>query len=147
MAGTPSSVRFDSRVLERLSRYRGAHPELTLSSAANRFVDEGLRSDEHPLVMFRDGAAGRRARLVGGPDVWEVISAVLSARRANPGSSAAEVVEIVEETSGVPAPNVRAAVAYWADYPEEIDDFIARAEATAETAERRWNREQNLLGA
>lgn len=147
MAATPSSIRFDARVLERLSRYRGAHPELTLSSAANRLVDEGLRSDEHPLVMFRDGAAGRRARLAGGPDVWEVISAVLSARRANPDSSAAEVVEIVEETSGVPAAIVRAAVAYWADYPEEIDDIIARAEAIAEAAERRWNREQNLLGA
>lgn len=107
-------------MLERLRRYRRSHPEITLSSAANRFVDEGLRSEEHPLVIFRDGAAGRRARLAGGPDVWEVISAVLSARRANPGSSPADVVEIVEETSSVPAPFVRAAVAYWADYNAPI---------------------------
>lgn len=65
----------------------------------------------------------------------------------NPECSAAQVVEIVEQTSGVPAPIVRAAVAYWADYTDEIDDFIARAEAAAEAAERRWSREQNLLGA
>ena len=33
--------------------------------------------DEHPLVRFVDGPAGRRARLVGtGKDVWEVVSVV-----------------------------------------------------------------------
>jgi len=32
--------------------------------------------DEHPLVRFAEGPAGRRARLVGtGKDVWEVIAA------------------------------------------------------------------------
>jgi hypothetical protein len=30
--------------------------------------------DEHPLVRFADGPAGRRARLIGGPDVWEVVA-------------------------------------------------------------------------
>jgi hypothetical protein len=32
-----------------------------------------LRRDEHPLITFRDGAAGRRAAVVGGPDVWEIV--------------------------------------------------------------------------
>ena len=44
---------------------------------AQRYVEEGLRMDEHPLVRFAEGPAGRRARLVGtGSDVWEVIAAV-----------------------------------------------------------------------
>jgi hypothetical protein len=28
---------------------------------------------EHPLITFRDGPAGRRAAVVGGPDVWEIV--------------------------------------------------------------------------
>src|SRR5258705_4510767 len=36
-------------------------------------IYEGLRARRHPLVGFRDGASGRRAALVGGPDVWEII--------------------------------------------------------------------------
>jgi hypothetical protein len=33
--------------------------------------------DEHPLIRFADGPAGRRARLLGtGKDVWEVIAVV-----------------------------------------------------------------------
>lgn len=142
----PSSIRFDPHVLGRLNRYLRAHPDLTLSSAGNRFVDEGLRSEEHPLVYFRDGPAGRRARLVGGPDVWQVIGAVLSARRADPSESSEEVINTVSETSGAPAQLVHAAIAYWADYSEEIDNFLASAAAEAVVVERRWEREQTILG-
>ena len=60
---TPSSIRFDPEVLRRLNAYVNAHPGTTLSSAGNRLIDEALRSQEHPLVVFRDGPAGRRARL------------------------------------------------------------------------------------
>jgi hypothetical protein len=41
--------------------------------------------DEHPLVRFADGPAGRRARLTGtGKDIWEVIAVV----RDNDGDAA-----------------------------------------------------------
>ena len=66
---SPSSIRFEPDVLRRLNAYVAAHPGTTLSSAGNRLVDEALRSHDHPSVIFRDGPAGRRARLVGGPDV------------------------------------------------------------------------------
>ena len=29
---------------------------------------------EFPAVTFHDGVSGRRARLRGGPDVWEIVS-------------------------------------------------------------------------
>lgn len=142
---TPSSIRFEPDVLRRLNGYVSAHPGTTLSSAGNRLVDEALRSHEHPLVIFRDGPAGRRARLVGGPDVWEIVRAVQSARRAEPGSSGNEVVEVVAETSGVPESLVRAAIAYWADYPTEVDGLVARADEEEVQARQRWEREQGLL--
>jgi len=138
--------RFEPRVLERLTAFVAAHREMSLSSASNRLVDEALRMHEHPLITFKDGPAGRRARLVGGPDVWEVIGAVRSVRESDPALTGDEVLEVVAETSGVPMPFLRAALAYWGDYPEEVDAFIDRARAEAAQARAGWERQQELLG-
>jgi hypothetical protein len=146
VAISPSSVRFEPRVLERLSAFVAVHRELTLSSATSRLVDEALRAHEHPLITFKDGPAGRRARVVGGPDVWEVIGAVRSVREAEPALDGDEVLVVVAETSGVPVPFLRAALAYWGDYPEEVDAFLDRARAEAVQAQTAWERQQELLG-
>ena len=143
---SPSSVRFEPRVLQRLSAFVAVHQELTLSSATSRLVDEALRAREHPLITFRDGPAGRRARVVGGPDVWEIIGAVRSVRTAEPGLAGDEALTVVAETSGVPMPFLRAALAYWGDYPEEVDAFLERARAEAVQAQAAWERQQDLLG-
>jgi hypothetical protein len=143
---SPSSVRFEPRVLRRLTAFVATHPEMSLSSASNRLVDEALRMHEHPLVVFKDGPAGRRARVVGGPDVWEVIAAVRSVREAEPGLTGEDALAVVAETSGAPVAMLRAALAYWADYPDEVDAFINRAQAEAAQAEAAWRRQQELLG-
>jgi hypothetical protein len=133
-------------VLERLSAFVAVHQELTLSSATSRLVDEALRAREHPLITFKDGPAGRRARVVGGPDVWEIIGAVRSVRTAEPDLAGDEALTVVAETSGVPTPFLRAALAYWGDYPEEVDAFLDRARAEAGQAQAAWERQQELLG-
>lgn len=79
--------------------------------------------------MFRDGATGRRAGLVGGPDVREVIRAVKSAREAEPDLDATGVFAIVESNTGVPSRLIDVAVRYWSSYPDEIDAWIAQTEA------------------
>ena len=89
---SPSSVRFEPTVLSRLNAFVAANRDLTLSSASNRLVDEALRMHEHPLIAFKDGPVGRRARLVGGPDVWEVIGAVRSVRDAESDLAGDEVL-------------------------------------------------------
>jgi hypothetical protein len=142
----PSSIRFEPGVLDRLGGFVTSHPGLSLSSAANQLVDEALRMQRHPLVVFRDGPAGRRARLTGGPDVWEVIRAVRSAREAEPGLTAENVINVVVETSGVPAALVRAALDYWAEYPQEIDSLVERAQQEERRAEEQWWREREMLG-
>src|SRR3954452_20589242 len=65
------SVRLDETLAERL-RLRARAAGETLSDRLRRYADEGTRRDEHPLITFRDGPTGRRAGLLGGPDVWEV---------------------------------------------------------------------------
>src|SRR5579863_9557786 len=65
------SVRLDDALAERL-RLRARAAGETLSDRLRRYAEEGTRREEHPLIVFRDGPTGRRAGLLGGPDVWEV---------------------------------------------------------------------------
>jgi hypothetical protein len=69
MGSQPTSVRFDDDVVGRLREFTASHPGMSLSAATSLLVDEGLRMHAHPLVYFVDGATGRRARLLWGPDV------------------------------------------------------------------------------
>ena len=101
---------------------RRAHlPERTL---AQRYVEEGLRRDAHPLIHFLNGPSGRRASLVGrGLDVWEVIATVLD----NDGS-VTEAAAYLQIPTGL----VQAAITYYGEYRDEIDTEIADNEAEYE---------------
>ncbi|MGH3265929.1 MAG: hypothetical protein ACRDNS_28505, partial [Trebonia sp.] len=128
-------MRFAPDVAARLTSWASAHPGLSLSSAANRLVDEALRTEEHPGIVFRPGATGRRAGLVGGPDVWEVVRAVKSARETEPELAEAEILQLVSRNTGVPGRLVQVAVRYWASYPEDINAEIHAGEVAEQQAE------------
>jgi len=84
--------------------------------------------------------------VVGGPDVWEVVGAVRSVRAAEPDLTGDEALAVAAESSGVPLPFLRAALAYWGEYPEEVDALVDRARAEAAQAQAAWERQQELLG-
>lgn len=144
-SGLPRSIRFDARVNDRLTVYVASNPGWSGSSAANRFVDEALRMEDHPGVIFRNGPTGRRAVLIGGPDVREVIRAVKSARAAEADLDADDIVTLVSTNTGVPARLVDTAIRYWAGYPDEIDAWIGEIESLEEQALLAWERRQGLL--
>lgn len=144
-SGTPRSIRFDERVSDRLAAYVAAHPGWSGSSAANRFVDEALRMEDHPGVVYRDGPTGRRAVLIGGPDVREVIRAVRSARASEPDLRADEIVSLVSANTGAAVRLVETAIRYWAAYPDEIDSWIDDVESYEAQQLQAWDRRQNLL--
>jgi hypothetical protein len=141
----PTPVRFDMAVADRLAVFVSINHGLSLSAAANMLVDEGLRMMEHPGVIFRPGPTGRRAGLAAGPDVWEIVRAVRSARAAEPGLGEHELLAMVAENTGVPVRLIRVATGYWAAYPDEIDAEVAAADVAEENAERTARREQELL--
>lgn len=147
MPPKPTSVRLDPSVLERVTEYVGQRPGLSISGAINSLLDEALRSHQHPLVMFVDGPAGRRARLAGGADVWEIIRSVRSARSSEPDLSAEELLDLIFEATGTPPRLTQAAIAYWAQYPTEVDAWIERDSEEAVRLESQWRREQDLLDA
>jgi hypothetical protein len=124
-AATP--VRFDPPVADRLASFVAANPGMSLSSAANRLVDEALRMAEHPGVIFRSGPTGRRAGLAAGPDVWEVIRAIKSVHAAEPGLNSDDLVNLVSNNTGIALRLVNTADRYWAAYPSEVDAEITAA--------------------
>lgn len=141
----PRSVRFDKNVLARLDRYVKDHPGSTSSAVANMFIDESLRADEHPGIMFRPGPTGRRAALAGGPDVWEVIAAWHAIRDEAPDLNGDDLTAELIAATGLSHEQVRTALRYYVAYPDEIDERIAANRAAAEREEQLWRAEQDLL--
>ena len=140
MVNHPLSVRFrEDRVLEQL-RTEAAARGLSSSALAEQLIDEGLRARRHPLVGFRDGPAGRRASLVGGPDVSEVIGGLVGG-----DVPVAKRVARAVEVFGWRREQVEAALAYYAEFTDEIDAELAANAAAAEEAETLWRRQQDLL--
>lgn len=100
---------------------RAGLPERAL---AQRYLEEGLRHDAHPLIHFLDGPSGRRATLLGrGVDVWEVIATI-----GDNGGSLAHAADYLQ----VPVGLMEAAVAYYGEYQGEIDEEIALNESEYE---------------
>lgn len=123
------SVRLDDGLAERL-RLRARAAGESLSDRLRRYAEEGARRDEHPLITFRDGPTGRRAGLIGGPDVWEV-AMWLDDLADEPDPSAALAGDAI-----VTRPQIDATLRYRAAYPGEIDARIElhrRETATADT--------------
>lgn len=132
----PLALRARPATLERLHR-RARESGESQAALAERYIEEGIRTDEHPLIRFRDGAAGRRPALVGTRlDVWKVIETL----RQNVNS-----IEQTAEYLDLPAEHIRACMSYYADYQAEIDDWAERERELAEREEERWRRAQQLL--
>lgn len=136
----PFSIRMSERTLARLdagSRRRGEPKART----AERLIDEGLRMEDHPGIVFRDGPAGRRAALAGGPDVWEVIETLKGSELAGE-----EAIAAAAEWGNLPGAQVRLAVRYYGDFREEIDERIRLNRDEAERQRAGWERAREALG-
>ena len=133
------SIRMPDDTREQLEATAEAHGE-TRSALMQRYIEEGLRMDRHPGIVFRPGPAGRRPGLAGGPDVWEVARVVQNVETR--GDRA-----IAEAASwlGLSPAQARIAVDYYADYPAEIDAWLARVDAQAVEAEELFLRRQEML--
>jgi len=133
---SPLSVRLSDATIARLGRH-AQRVHLAPRTLAQRYVEEGLRMDEHPLVRFAEGPAGRRARLMGtGKDVWEVIATV----RDN-GGDIAEAARYLEMPLGL----VQAAVTYYGAYTDEIDQWIEVNAQEAAEAHAAWAAGKNAV--
>ena len=135
----PTSFRLPEELLDRLdAESRSARTSVTQLVAA--LLDEGLKIRRFPGVVYRTGPAGRRAALLGGPDVWEV-----ARDRAHAPGQGMERVENVAAEVGLPVTSVLLAVDFYAAFPGEIDALIEADERAAEEVRRQAGRREQLL--
>jgi hypothetical protein len=134
----PFSIRMSPRTLARLdlgARRRGE----AKARIAERLIDEGLRMEDHPGIVFRDGPTGRRAALAFGPDVWEVVKVVKEF-----GSTGEQALAGAAEWGNLSHAQVNVALGYYGDFPEEVD---ARIAFNREETERQYAAQQRTQAA
>lgn len=107
------------------------------SSMANELLAEAVKMRRCPGIVFADGPSGRPARIAGtGLDVWEVIATYTSLDR--------DLDRVRQAYHWLSDAHLRAALGYYAAYPEEIDRQIAWNEAW--TPDRLARRHPSLVG-
>ena len=125
------SARFSAEVVDLL----GARSERLGESkarVAERLIEEGLRIEAFPGIVFRSGPTGRRAGIAGGPDVWELARDL----KGVAGEGATDPIETVARVSGLDRAIVELAASYYAAYPDDIDERIEANERAAERLRR-----------
>ena len=132
----PRSFRLTDSVLATLEE-RARESGESANALAERYLEEGLRREDHPLITYRDGAAGRRPALIGTRlDVAQVIDTLRESDNA---------IEATGEYLVIPPQLVRAAVRYYAEFSDEVDEWRKKTRAIAEREEEAWRREQAVL--
>lgn len=101
------------------------------ASVAAELLTEAVKMQRVPGIVFADGPTGRRARVEGtGIDVWEVITEYRVT-----GESWDRLREAYHWLS---ENQLRAALSYYAAYPDEINERLRREEYW--TPERVWEK-------
>ena len=135
----PASFRLPEDLVERIG-HEASSRHTSVTALVTTLLDEGLKTRQFPGVVYRDGPAGRRAGVVGGPDVWEIIRAVERA----PGKGERRLRHVADEL-GLPAHQLRLAVDFYAAFPGDVDERIAADERAAQRLRTAVERRERLL--
>ncbi len=95
-----------------------ASEERSLAETLTLLAEEALKTREFPRIFFTDGPTGRRATLLGGPDVWEVVEPYVLAGK--------DWQALRDSYPELDEALLRIAVRYYEAYPEEIEARIER---------------------
>ena len=108
------------------------------NAIADRLLGEALRLERHPLIRFHAGVAGYRQPLVVGTRLY--VYQVMSTVRASAGDLVA-----ASEYLGMDSRLVRAAVDYYAEFSNEVDQDAETAARVERDERDRWERQQRAL--
>ena len=112
----PISVRLP-RATEQKVRTLAAIEHRSLAEMVKLLAEEALKAREFPEITFTDGPTGRRATLINGPDVWEVIEPYLLADK--------DWQALRESYPHLDEALLRTAIRYYEAYPGELEARIA----------------------
>lgn len=135
----PTSFRLPEELLDRLEE-EGRSSGTSVTALVASLLDEGLKTRQFAGIVYRDGPAGRRACLVGGPDIWEIVRDLGKA----PGRGMRRIEHLAAET-GIPASRLQLAAEFYAAFPDEIDRLIETDVQAAQRARRSIDERERLL--
>jgi uncharacterized protein (DUF433 family) len=114
------SIRIQEKTLkeiEQLARESGKE----FSAVANELLEEAVRVQRCPGIIFTEGTKGRRARIAGtGIEVWEIISTFKGVGE--------DFSRLRQAYHWLTEQQLLSAVGYYRAYPEEIDHLIKQNE-------------------
>ncbi|MGH8888025.1 MAG: hypothetical protein ACRDYX_23300 [Egibacteraceae bacterium] len=139
MGRSTTSLRLADDLRARLAEAADAE-ETSVTALVERFVREGLAVSAHPGIVFKPGPSGRRAALAGGPDVWEIASAL----RHTCGTEAQRVATLAGEF-GIHERQVIVALNYAAAHRDEIEARVRSNDRALDAAERAAAEREQLL--
>lgn len=124
----PFSIRL-SRTTDELITREAERTRRSKGAVVEALAEEALRTRRFPGIAFRGADWNRRPWLIGTAlDVWEVVRAMRDF--ASPREMAADT-ELTE-------PQIRLALAYHEEHPEEIDAAIRDSERPLEELRREF---------
>lgn len=135
----PASFRLPEQLLDRIDQ-EAKERRVSVTALVATLLDEGLKTRRFPGIVYRDGPTGRRAGVVGGPDVWEIASAV-----GNASGKGERRVRRVADELGLPLQRLRLALDFYAAFPDEIDERIAANELVMRRQRHAVERRERLL--
>jgi uncharacterized protein (DUF433 family) len=136
-ASVQRSFRLSSRTLELLDE-RAAARDVSRNALADQLLGEAVRTDRHPMIRFRDSGSGRRRPALLATRLY--VHDVIATLRGEDGS-----IDAAAEYLGIDTGMVRAALAYYGDFAEEVDQDLEAATALAREERARWERQQQAL--
>ena len=145
MASRRISIGLDGDSLEWLDEHSRETGE-SRSAAAERLIEEGLRMARHPGIVFRDGATGRRPALADGPQVW-ALARIFRERPLDSDDAIERAAADTAERMELRPHAVLAAIRYYLEYRDEIDDWMRHLDEEADQAKAAWLRKREPLRA
>ena len=140
------SITLGGDTLDRLDEH-GCEEGESREEAAARLVEEGLRMAKYPWVFFRTEPAGRRPVLMGGPDVWMVARLFREQPLDSEEAMERAADHAVSLLSSVPRHMMLAAIRYYVEYHDEIDEWLRILDEESEQAKAEWLRKRELQRA
>ena len=114
----PFSMRL-SDVTDQLVSEEARRTRRTKGAVVEGLAEEALRTRRFPGIAFRGSDWNRRPWVIGTAfDVWEIVAAARAYGTAREMAAATDLTE----------PQIRVALAYYAEFAEEIDAAIAENE-------------------
>lgn len=125
-----TTLRLSQSASRRLAA-RAAREGTTSTALLDRLIREGVDQLDHPGIVFRGPMNDRRAALVAGPDVWEVV-----ARLQELDGPVERRIEVLSAKSSLHSTKIKIAIAYARDHGSEIIERIGRNREAAEAIRR-----------